>query len=234
MTGDTMSGFNIDQILNTLKTDKGMQSAGLGGLAGLAAGMLMGGGAKKALGNVATIGAVAAVGGLAYKAWQSYQQSQGSRQLPAEPGDAFIPSGEADREELGKSMVRAMIAAAKADGNIDGAEKQRIFDKLGAMSLSPEDKAFVFDELGGPLDIDAVAARGDTPEHAAEIYAASLAAISVDSQAEHDYLAALAQRMRLPAGLVAEIHSHAGVEPPAISAGFARPGFAQGTGGSNI
>ena len=229
-----MSGFNIDQILNTLKSDKGMQSAGLGGLAGLAAGMLMGGGAKKALGNVATIGAVAAVGGLAYKAWQSYQQKQGNRQLPAEPNDAFIPSGAAAREELGKSMVRAMIAAAKADGSIDASEKQRIFDKLGAMNLSAEDKAFVFDELGGPLDIDAVAARGDTPEHAAEIYAASLAAITIDSQAERDYLAELARRMRLPVDFVAEIHRQAGVEPPAVSAGFGRPAFAQGPGGSNV
>jgi uncharacterized membrane protein YebE (DUF533 family) len=229
-----MSGFNIDQILNTLKTDKGMQSAGLGGLAGLAAGMLMGGGAKKALGNVATIGAVAAVGGLAYKAWQSYQHNQGNRHLPAEPDDAFIPAGAAAREDLGKSMVRAMIAAAKADGSIDTAEKQRIFDKLGAMNLSAEDKAFVFDELGGPLDIDAVAARGDTPEHAAEIYAASLAAITIDSQAERDYLSELARRMRLPAAFVAEIHSHAGVEPPAASAGFGRPAFAQTPGGSNV
>lgn len=229
-----MSGFNIDQILNSLKTDKGMQSAGLGGLAGLAAGMLLGGGAKKALGNVATIGAVAAVGGLAYKAWQSYQQNQGNRQLPAEPDDAFIPVSQAGREELGKSMVRAMIAAAKADGSIDAAEKQRIFDKLGAMNLSAEDKAFVFDELGGPLDIDAVAMRGDTPEHAAEIYAASLAAITIDSQAERDYLGELARRMRLPAGLVAEIHAQAGVEPPVAAAGFGRPAFAQGPGGSNV
>ena len=229
-----MSGFNIDQILNTLKTDKGMQSAGLGGLAGLAAGMMLGGGAKKALGNVLTIGTVAAVGGLAYKAWQSYQQNQG-RQVPAEPTDAFIPGPSAEREELGKSMVRAMIAATKADGHIDGAEKTRIFDKLATMSLSAEDKAFVFDELSGPLDVAAVAARGDTPEHAAEIYAASLAAISIDSDAERAYLADLARRMRLPAGLVEEIHRHAGVEPPTGgTAGRATPGFDQSFGGANV
>lgn len=228
-----MSGFNIDQILNTLKTDRNVQSAGLGGLAGLAAGMLMGGSAKKVLGNVVTVGAVAAVGGLAYKAWQSYQQNQG-RQVPAEPTDAFIPAASAEREQLGKSMVRAMISAAKADGQIDATEKQRIFDKLGAMSLSAEDKAFVFDELSGPLDVAAVAARGDTPEHAAEIYAASLAAISIDSDAERAYLAELARRMQLPAGLVEEIHRHAGAEAPMGAGGRVTPGFVQGFGGANV
>lgn len=228
-----MSGFNIDQILNTLKTDRNVQSAGLGGLAGLAAGMLMGGSAKKVLGNVVTVGAVAAVGGLAYKAWQSYQQNQG-RQVPAEPTDAFIPAASAEREQLGKSMVRAMISAAKADGQIDSTEKQRIFDKLGAMSLSAEDKAFVFDELSGPLDVAAVAARGDTPEHAAEIYAASLAAISIDSDAERAYLAELARRMQLPAGLVEEIHRHAGAEAPMGAGGRVTPGFVQGFGGANV
>lgn len=228
-----MSGFNIDQILNTLKSDKGMQTAGLGGLAGLAAGMLLGGGAKKALGNVMTIGTVAAVGGLAYKAWQSYQENQG-RQLPAEAKDAFIPGPGAEREALGKSMVRAMISAAKADGHIDGTEKERIFGKLATMALSPDEKAFVFDELSGPLDAAAVAAHGDTPEHAAEIYAASLAAISVDSEAERAYLADLARRMSLPAGLVEEIHRHAGVEAPAGSSARVTPGFDQSFGGANV
>lgn len=228
-----MSGFNIDQILNTLKSDKGMQSAGLGGLAGLAAGMLLGGGAKKALGNVVTIGAVAAVGGLAYKAWQSYQENQG-RQVPAEPTDAFIPDAGSAREELGRSMVRAMISAAKADGHIDGTEKERIFGKLSTMPLNAEEKAFVFDELSTPLDVGAVAVWGDTPEHAAEIYAASLAAINIDSDAERAYLADLARRMALPVGLVAEIHRHAGVEAPAGAGGGVPPRFDQSFGGANV
>ena len=72
------------------------------------------------------------------------------------------------------AILRAMIAAAKADGHIDAVEQQKIFGKLDAMDLGTEDKAFVIDELRKPLDIDAVVAAATTPELAVEIYAASL------------------------------------------------------------
>jgi hypothetical protein len=91
-------------------------------------------------------------------------------------------------------------------GSIDADEKEAIFKRLETMPLSSEEKAFVFDELASPLDIDAVVARADTPEHASEIYAASLVAMTPDSAAERAYLEALAFKLKLPAGLVAEIH----------------------------
>jgi uncharacterized membrane protein YebE (DUF533 family) len=212
--------FNIDGIIKSLQTDPGTQRTALTGAAGLAAGMLLsGGGLGKLVGNAAKLGAVAAVGGLAYSAWQNYQQSQqeaGANPGPMPDRDAFVPPPQAGHqtEELGKTMVRAMIAAAKADGQIDTEEKERIFKRLQAMPLSAEEKAFVFDELSSPLDIDAVVARADTPEHAAEIYVASLVAMIPDSAAERDYLASLALKLKLPAALVEEIHREAGHQPP--------------------
>lgn len=144
-----------------------------------------------------------AIGGLAYNAWQ--KQQRGGEQ-PASR-DAFIPNpGARAEEELGKSLVRAMIAAAKADGRIDAEEKERIFKRLETMALSAEEKAFVFDELSGPLDIEAVVARADTPEHAAEIYAASLVAMSPDTPEEQSYLATLGKRLGLSPQLIADIH----------------------------
>jgi uncharacterized membrane protein YebE (DUF533 family) len=203
------------------------------GAAGLAAGMLLsGGGLGKLVGNAAKLGAVDAVGGLAYSAWQSYQKNQQqagapSDGAPAPDRDAFVPPPQASfqTEELGKTLVRAMISAAKADGQIDAEEKERIFKRLESMPLSPEEKAFVFDELASPLDLDAVASLADTPEHAAEIYAASLVAMKPDTAAERTYLEALAFKLKLPAGLVAEIHRQAGHEPvaaptPASSASY--------------
>src|SRR5690606_10432606 len=92
--------------------------------------------------------------------------------------------------------------------------KQAIFEKLKAMSLSAEEKAWVFDELSSPLDINAVIARADTPEHAAEIYAASLVAISADTAAEQAYLEVLASKLKLAPALVAEIHKAAGEAAP--------------------
>jgi uncharacterized membrane protein YebE (DUF533 family) len=214
--------FNIDGIIKALQTDPNAQRTAITGAAGLAAGMLLsGGGLGRLVGSVAKLGAVAAVGGLAYSAWQEYQKNQQAAGAPsdgtaASARDSFVPPPQAayQQEELGKSLVRAMIAAAKADGQIDADEKQRIFAKLETMPLSPEEKAFVSDELASPLDIDAVAARADTPEHAAEIYAASLVAMKPDTASERGYLDALALKLKLPQGLVDEIHRQAGAPAP--------------------
>lgn len=207
--------FNIDQILKTLQTDQNVQRTAMTGAAGLAAGMLFSGKGGKLVEGALKTGALAAVGGLAYKAWQSHQQAQaGQSQVPVRE-DAFIPAaGTPAQEELGKTLVRAMIAAAKADGRIDADEKEAIFEKLKSMTLSAEEKAWVFDELSTPLDINAVVARADTPEHAAEIYAASLVAISADTAAEQAYLEALAIKLKLDPALVAEIHRQAGEKAP--------------------
>lgn len=205
--------FDLNQIMNALKTDPGTQKTALTGAAGLAAGMLLSGGKPgKMVGNAVRLGAVAAVGGLAYKAWQNHQAKQGA---PASadpiPPQAFVPAPDdrAGQEELGKTLVRAMIAATKADGKIDAEEKTAIFEKLETMQLSATEKAWVFDELSSPLDINAVVARADTPEHAAEIYAASLVAITSDTPAERAYLEALAVKLKLAPGLVAEIQAAA-------------------------
>ena len=209
--------FNIDGIIKSLQTDTNLQRAAMTGAAGLAAGMLLsGGGLGRLVGNPAKLGAVAAIGGLAYSAWQKHQQNQQGGTAPTPAEDRFVPpvAAESEREELGKSLVRAMIAAAKADGQIDAAEKDAIFKKLETMPLSPAEKAFVFDELASPLDIDAVAARATTPEQAAEIYAASLVAMVNDTPSERAYLEALAYKLELDAGLVAEIHRAAGQHLP--------------------
>jgi uncharacterized membrane protein YebE (DUF533 family) len=218
--------FNIDGIVKALQSDPNMQKSLMTGAAGMAAGMLMsGGGLGKMVGNVAKAGAVAAVGGLAWSAWQNYQKNKPGT-APASSEEAFVPPPQASyqREELGKSLVRAMISAAKADGQIDAEEKSRIFQRLEAMPLSAEEKAFVFDELSSPLDIDAVASRADTPEHASEIYAASLVAMKPDTPAERAYLDALAYKLKLDPALVTEIHKTAGLEssaPPMAANAYA-------------
>lgn len=208
--------FNLDQILTTLKTDQNAQRTAMTGAAGLAAGLLLG---RGGFGSLAKMGAAAAIGGLAYKAWQNHQAQQGNP-APADQ-DRFIPPPQAghQHEELSKTLVRAMIAATKADGQIDAVEKDAIFKKLESMPLGAEEKAFVFDELSSPLDINAVVARADTAEHGAEIYAASLVAITADTAAERAYLDALAFKLKLDPGLVAEIHKTAGAQAPSQGAG---------------
>ena len=226
--------FDVNKIMTALQTDPNAQRTALAGGGGVAAGfaasMLMGKSGRKMVGKAAKYGAVAAIGGLAYHAWQKSQQNkqgqaaaasaapseaQDADFTPAPENSAFLPapSDEAAVDQLGKALVRAMIAAAKADGKVDAEEKEAIFARLNAMDLSAEDKAFVFDELSAPFDINAVVEAADTPEHAAEIYAASLVAIEVDTPAERAYLQMLAARLELDPDLVNEIHKAADAQP---------------------
>lgn len=230
--------FDVNRILDALQNDKTTQRTAMAGGGGFAAGMatsmLMGKKGRKMMGKAAKYGAVAALGGLAYHAWQNRNKAGGapgqadaqaagaapavedrSGDYAAAPASsAFLPapSDEAAQDALGKALVRAMIAAAKSDGKIDTEEKAAIFERLNAMDLDAQSKAFVFDELSAPLDINAVVAPATTPEIAAEIYAASLVAIEADTPAERAYLQMLAARLELEPGLVEEIHRTADAE----------------------
>ena len=104
-------------------------------------------------------------------------------------------------------LLRAMIQAAKADGQIDGEEMSRIMGRLAESGETEDARHMVLQEMSRPVDIAALAAEAHDPQEAAEIYAASLLAITVDSAAERDYLARLATALHLPAEAVAHIQA---------------------------
>ena len=207
------------------KSGSGFSPNMLKGLAGGAAAgglvsILLGSkGTRKIAGSALRLGGAAVLGGLAYRAWQNYQATRGARTtVPAEPpkditpkveGTEFLPSNSAERGELSLVLLRAMIAAAKADGHIDGKEQEAIFAKLDKLDLDNDAKAFVIDELRKPLDIDAVVEGATSPERAVEIYAASLLAIDPDDPAEQAYLAMLASRLKLDPALKASVETEA-------------------------
>ncbi|MCR8547361.1 tellurite resistance TerB family protein [Salipiger sp. P9] len=108
-------------------------------------------------------------------------------------------------------MLRAMIQAAKSDGGIDEAEKAKILETVGD-DAAPEDIAFVKEQLAAPVDAAALAA--DTPEaQKAQVYAASLMTIRVDTPAEAQYLDALAKAMGLSELVVNQLHMQMGLQP---------------------
>jgi uncharacterized membrane protein YebE (DUF533 family) len=127
--------------------------------------------------------------------------------LPPPQGTPFNPTSESEQQSLSRNLLRAMIAAAKADGHVDATEQANIFGEMDKLNLSADDKAFVVDELRRPLDVDAVAKCARTQEEAAEIYAASLLAVDVDNPAERGYLGMLAARLNLDDELVAHLHA---------------------------
>jgi uncharacterized membrane protein YebE (DUF533 family) len=176
--------------------------------AGALAGLLLGSRGGRRLGGTAVLA------GLAYKAYNDWQRNKGAgsparSDASGAAGTPFMPTDSRARNDLSLAVLRAMIAAAKSDGNIDASEQQRIFAKLDDAGLDTEAKAFILDELRKPLDIDAVVKSATSPEVAAELYAASFVAIEPDDAGEKAYLEMLAARLRLEPGLKAQIETAA-------------------------
>lgn len=106
-------------------------------------------------------------------------------------------------------LVRAMIAAAAADGHMDSGEQARIFSEAQRLELSPDDKAKLFDELRQPLTIHDIVAQVDSPETALEVYTASLVAVDETRPEGEEYLQDLATALKLPPPLVESLRVQA-------------------------
>ena len=214
----------LDQFLNS-----GMAT---GVVAGMLGGGLA---RRTGLGGIARIGGLALVGTLAYQAWQRYQEQQSqlppdqraaggarstiggvlsnlpgigdllNQQAPAGSGFASNAAPPAQQNQLGVALITAMISAAKADGEVDRAESQRIMGQMEQAGLSGDEKSFVLEELAKPLNVDDVAKYATTPEVAAQLYTASALVIDEPNEAERTYLSTLAQRMRLDQAFVDEL-----------------------------
>ena len=205
--------FDAKRLLDQL-VGSGAAGGFAGGLAGGAlANALSGKKTRKIAGSALQLGGMALVGGLAYKAWQNYQQGSGAAASPgfANPpeGSAFLPDSNdtAGVSALNLLLARAMIAAAKADGQIDTQESQTILNQINSLDMPAEDKAFLFEEYARPLDVPGLTASVDSPEHAAEVYAASVMMVDPPSPPEKIYLDTLRRELGLEAGLAGEIHA---------------------------
>jgi len=110
-------------------------------------------------------------------------------------------------------LLRAMIAAAKADGEVDPEERARIVARLRAAGAEADVQRFVEEELARPVDLYAITSEVRDAATAAEVYAASLAAICVDTEAERRYLDNLALRLGLDRVAVDEINRRLGSSP---------------------
>jgi uncharacterized membrane protein YebE (DUF533 family) len=173
--------------------------------------------------KTAGIGALAY---LAYKAYQEYQknspgaQSAGTDAPPAggaptasrapslgeRLGSLFGTGGEAERAPeppaLGDAqamlLIRAMIAAANADGQITPDERQRIMGKLDQAGAGPEERRVLEGELQNPRSVDQIVREVRDQATAEQVYLASRIAMNPDTGAEKAYLDFLAARLEIP------------------------------------
>ncbi len=179
---------------------------------------LLGTGPGRAItGSALKIGGLAAVAGLAYKAYQNYQQGKeptppgegmDGELLPPPENTSFHPSHAPQGEtEFALTLIRAMVAAAHADGHIEEAERSRISDRIKLSGIDDETGAFLKNELENPVDIGKLAAAARTDAQKVELYTVSRLAVDADNRSDRGYLDMLAGRLNLPSPLVDHIEA---------------------------
>jgi len=179
--GGSGGGGGIADVLGGLM---GGDKSGAGGLGGLLSG-LAGGGAAKEGGDIGDI--------------------LGS--FISDPQQAAKIQPTVDQEKQAEILLRAMLNAAKSDGQIDKAEQERIVEHLGDVSAS--EKQFLRDEMSAPLDTAAFI-RSIPKGMEQQVYLMSLTSIDLDSKAEGQYLHQLAQGLGISQQACNQIHQQAG------------------------
>lgn len=194
-------------------TRGGAAAGGLGGLGGLLGGLLgggggglggaLGGGTQSRSGGT-NYAALASLGMMAYQAYQAWQRNQASTAAQQTPQTANLLAGP-EIEEHSHAVLRALIAAAKADGRIDETEKHLISSEIGKHTDDPQLQQWLDAEVAKPLNAAEVAkAANNDPAVAAEMYLASIMLVDDQQDAERAYLDELAAAL----GIDPELQVH--------------------------
>lgn len=218
--GDVLAG--AQQALGGLTgaLGKGLGGSGLAGgaLAGGLTALLLGTKAGRKLGGTAIkVGGLALLGGLAYKAYSDWQagrtaapEQQPAAPLPPPASSGFaVPATAEGQDVIARAVIRAMIAAARADGRIDAEETRKVEQALAQAGLANGARTFLIEALGQPDDLDEIARQATTPELAAEMWLAARLTIDPDTAEEAAFLRAFAERLRLAPDLVEHLEATA-------------------------
>jgi uncharacterized membrane protein YebE (DUF533 family) len=189
-------GKDRDDMVKTLGA-----GAAVGGIAAMLFGTKTG---RKISGKLLAVGSLAAVGGVAYTAYQSWMKSQGKS--PESQNDVSVTTltgVAAERRSL--TILRAMIAAAKADGVIDAEEQSLLNQQLERSDLADDAKQWFRAEMSKRHDVSSIAAEVDSPAAAAEVYLVSSIVVDDASPIERAYLDQLKDALKIDEGLVDQL-----------------------------
>lgn len=178
----------------------GSAAGGGGGLGGLLGGLLRGGGSAGGVSQGRATGgtnyaALASLGMMAFQAYQSWQRSQAAAPQQAMRTVDQLSGPEAEGHS--HAILRALIAAAKADGRIDEQEEQLIYAEIKRHTSDPQLQQWLDDEVSKPLDAAEVAESAQDPAMAAEMYLASVMLVDDQQAAERAYLDELASALQI-------------------------------------
>ena len=157
--------------------------------------------------SLAKLGSLAVLGNLAYQAYQNYQKSQQSSQ-PNISENAFDVLNSSSHVDAGELILRTMIAAAAADGEITEDEKQTIANEAGN---NPELAQWLEQEIQNPISINEIVRLvGNDTALASNVYLAARLVSKDLSRKEIIFLADLAQALGLDDELVEQLEKQAG------------------------
>ena len=192
----------------------GSATGGGAGLGGLLGGLLGGGGGGNAGGYTqgrsaggTNYAALASLGMMAFQAYQNWQRSQTAAPQPAMRTVDQLSGAEAEGHS--HAILRALIAAAKADGRIDKQEEQLIYAEIKRQTSDPQLQQWLDEEVSKPLDAAEVAQSAQDPGMAAEVYLASVMLVDDQQDAERAYLDELAGALQLDPALQAHLEQQA-------------------------
>lgn len=206
--GQSKGGGSLTDSLGGLL--KGQAGSFAGGAAGGAlAALLLGNKSARKMGSKAiTYGGLAALGVIAYKAYSNWQSNQSSGTVPAAEPQTLDRLPAPQVELHSQAILRAMVAAAKADGHVDERERQLLGEQLNKLPADQADlQQWLHNEINQPLDPAAVARAASTPEMAAEMYIASVLMVDEEHFLERAYLDELARQLKLDPGLKVELEA---------------------------
>ncbi|NMX93284.1 MULTISPECIES: tellurite resistance TerB family protein [unclassified Pseudomonas] len=173
----------------------------LGGLGGMLGGTQAGGSTQTRSGGT-NYAALASLGMMAFQAYQAWQRQQAS--APQQALQTVDQLSGADVEAHSHAVLRALIAAAKADGRIDEKEKGLISQEIGRHTDDPGMQQWLDDQVAKPLDANDFAEYASDPAVAAEVYLASVMLVDDQQDAERIYLDELAGAL----GIEPELQLH--------------------------
>lgn len=212
---------------------KAKAPGGLGGLLGAGAlGALFGSVASKDLvKNAALLGAGAAAWNF-YKKWsadkahaaeataqtgnaqQPAVSGQTSTQMPAgfgQPAQSALPVQPAKMQPDATAtlIMRAIIYSARADGNIDATEQQRIDSIVNSLVHGADTSVLIEQIRNEQIDPASIASGISAPEQAEDVYRLSCSVIDIDHFMERSYLDTLARALGISDSRKVELENEA-------------------------
>jgi uncharacterized membrane protein YebE (DUF533 family) len=216
---------DLKKVLGTmLVSGLAGRTGGRGAALATAAPMLLGGGTTKAGMSLGKKAGLAALAYLAYKAWNDSGNAQ-PQATPAAPPEkkgasgpfgalfdalgVFQPKNAADEAAASAALpgiddaqalllIRAMISAANADGQITPDERARIMQHLDKAGAGAEERRIVEQEIQSPRPLDDIVREVRDQDTAEQVYLASEIALKGGSATEQRYLDFLASRLNIP------------------------------------